>query len=182
VNTPNGSRLSRDAYFIAMAKLAAQRATCLRRAVGCVLVNAENHVLSTGYNGVCSGQPHCNEVTEEVRNPALCNLHGTWRKPEHWELATLPVYGNACEGANSPSGTNLSGCQAIHAEQNALLQCRNITEIHTAYVTASPCITCMRLLANTSVKRIVFAEEYPHGESRSVAERRGISWEHYRSD
>lgn len=175
----NGSRLGRDEYFIAMSKLVAQRATCLRRAVGCVLTNEHGHVLATGYNGVARGQPHCNEKTGEEPNPLLCE-NGKWRPAEHWELAIVDVYAHACSGATAPSGTNLQGCQAIHAEQNALLQCRNINEIHTAYVTASPCIACMRLIANTSTRRIVFAEEYPHAESRLIAESRGIAWDHYR--
>lgn len=87
-----------------------------------------------------------------------------------------------CPGANQPSGQGLHLCQAIHAEQNALIQCRNINEIHTAYVSTSPCVACVRLLANTGVRRIVFAEVYPHVESERIAESRGISWEHYRSD
>lgn len=142
-----GSRPSRDTYFADMTRLVAQRATCARRAVGCVLVNIEGHVLSTGYNGVCRGAVHCID------------------KP--------------CPGAHCPSGQGLNLCEAIHAEQNALMQCRNINEIHAAYVSASPCISCMRLLANTSVKRIVFLEEYPHAESRAIAESLGISWELY---
>ena len=177
----NGSRLGRDEYFIAMAKLVAQRATCLRRAVGCVLTNEHGHVLATGYNGVARGQPHCNEETGRVVNPVLVT-NGVIRPAEHWEMPDAPIYGHACSGATAPSGTNLQGCQAIHAEQNALLQCRNINEIHTAYVTASPCITCMRLITNTSIKRIVFAEEYPHVESRDLAAAMGIVWDKYRAN
>lgn len=127
-----------------MTTLVAQRSTCARRAVGCVLVNEQGHVLATGYNGVCRGSDHCIDVP--------------------------------CAGANQPSGEGLYLCQAIHAEQNALMQCRNINEIYTAYVTASPCISCMRLLANTSVKHIIFKEEYPHHESRELAERLSITW------
>jgi len=42
-----------------MAWLVATRATCPRRAVGCVLVDEHNHVMATGYNGVPRGFPHC---------------------------------------------------------------------------------------------------------------------------
>jgi deoxycytidylate deaminase len=61
-------RPTRDQLYIEMAKLVAQRTTCLRRAVGCVLVNARGHVLATGYNGVAGGQPHCNETKREGRD------------------------------------------------------------------------------------------------------------------
>lgn len=119
-----------DAYMMGMAMMAASRATCSRRSVGCVLTNKLNHIIATGYNGVPRGMPHC---------------------------AIAP-----CPGANAPSGQSLDACMATHAEQNALLQCRNVEEIETAYVTAQPCITCTKLLLNTGCKNIVYLEPYPH--------------------
>lgn len=143
------TRLNVDEYFVQMAKLVARRATCSRRQVGCVLVNSHNHVLSTGYNGVAKGQPHCIDVP--------------------------------CPGANCASGTGLHLCKAIHAEQNALLQCGDVHQIYAAYVTASPCVQCLRLLLNTSCYKIVFAEEYPHPESQNLWEVDGRKWVHHQS-
>lgn len=159
-------RPSRDEWALKLALLTAQRTTCCRRAVGCVLLNARGHVLATGYNGVAAGLPHCNHV-EHVE----CATVG---EPEPKLVKTFP---HACAGAWSPSGTNLDACQAIHAEQNALLQCRDIYSIHTAYVTASPCMTCVKLLLNTSCERIVFVEEYPHRDARQLWEGSGRLWE-----
>ena len=73
-----------------------------------------------------------------------------------------------CAGANLPSGTGLDTCEAIHAEQNALLQCKDVMEIHTAYVTAMPCMTCTKLLLNTGCQRIVYVEPYPHEAARQL--------------
>lgn len=53
------ARLNRTDYFLSLAHLVAQRATCPRRRVGCVLVDKHNHILATGYNGVPRGVPHC---------------------------------------------------------------------------------------------------------------------------
>lgn len=84
-----------------------------------------------------------------------------------------------CEGAGSKSGEGLHLCQAIHAEQNALLQCTSPNSVHTLYNTASPCVMCMRLICNLpNLQRIVFHEEYPHVESRELAKRRGLAWHH----
>ena len=58
-------RLETDAYFLEIAKTVAQRATCPRRQVGCVLVNSRNHIVATGYNGVPSGFTHCIDVNCE---------------------------------------------------------------------------------------------------------------------
>jgi dCMP deaminase len=47
-----------DTYFLKLAMLASERATCPRMHCGCVLVR-DHHVLSTGYNGSLPGTPHC---------------------------------------------------------------------------------------------------------------------------
>lgn len=147
-------RPSRDQWAMSLAVLTASRTTCLRRGVGCVMLNARGHVIATGYNGVAAGLSHCNE---------------------HDQFDTLG-YPHACSGAHAPSGTNLDGCQAIHAEQNALLQCRDVYDIDTCYVTASPCITCTKLLLNTGCQRIVYEDEYPHPEAKDLWVNAGRSW------
>lgn len=67
-----------------------------------------------------------------------------------------------CPGATAAPGTGLDACEAIHAEANALLRCREPFAIDTAYVTASPCLGCVKLLLGTSCRRIVFIEPYAH--------------------
>lgn len=81
-----------------------------------------------------------------------------------------------CIGANSPSGTDLDLCEAVHAEQNALLQCRNVFEIDTCYVTVSPCMTCTKLLLNTSCQTIIFEEDYVDQKARLLWERHDRKW------
>lgn len=139
-------RESRDEYFLKMAEHVATRATCPRRAVGCVLVNKKGHVLATGYNGVPRGFQHCNE-------------------------------GSPCNGATSASGTNLDGCKSAHAEQNAFLQCSDVDDIDTIYVTTSCCMTCVKMALNTGATRIVFRQEYSQPESKALwLEREQNEW------
>ncbi len=135
-------RPSKDDYFLSIARVVSSRATCYRRQVGCVLVNERGHILSTGYNGVAMGAPHCNEI----------KLLGDGR-------SHLP---SLCRGALAGSGYRLDECEAIHAEQNALLQCRDVWSIGTCYVTVFPCIHCVKLLLNTSCRRIVYESSYAH--------------------
>lgn len=86
--------------------------------------------------------------------------------------------GTPCAGAELPSGTGLDLCQAIHAEQNALLQCRDPDRIDTCCVTATPCVTCIKLLLNTPCRRIVHAEEYPHGSAQEWWRQAGRTFVH----
>lgn len=138
------SRPSTDVYMMGLAVLAATRATCCRRRVGCILTSAMNHVLATGYNGVPVGVAHCTQIP--------------------------------CAGATMPSGTGLDLCLATHAEQNALLQCRDVNRIFSCYCTASPCMTCIKLLMNTTCQRLVFLEEYPHPDAKSLWVSTGREW------
>lgn len=141
-------RPSKDQYFLEMAYAVSRRATCLRRAGGCVLVNGLGHVVGTGYNGRPAGYPHCNEEED---------LYGG--DPHHGHAIRMgKMYPHACEAAKAPPGTKPQNCEAVHAEQNALLQCYDTLWIDTCYVTSSPCsATCLKALMNTSCRRIVFA-------------------------
>ena len=66
-----------------------------------------------------------------------------------------------CPGANLPSAQGLELCEAVHAEQNALLQCKDTDAIYVAVVTAFPCMHCLKILANTpNCMEIWFKEKY----------------------
>lgn len=164
-------RPNKDQWALELAQVTAKRATCLRRQVGCVLVNARGHVLATGYNGVAAGRPHCNDVQAIKPFVERMGMQEAWKDHE------VPEHPHACPAAFAASGTQLDGCEAIHAEQNALLQCRDVYAIHTCYVTASPCITCVKLLLNTSCEKIVFAEAYPHTAVQALWVQAGRLWE-----
>lgn len=56
------SRPTSDEYFMGITWMTATRSTCPRLHVGCVLVDASGHVISTGYNGSLPGLPHCDDV------------------------------------------------------------------------------------------------------------------------
>ena len=65
-------RPSWDEYFMDITCLVAKRATCLRRAVGAVIVK-DRRVLATGYNGAPSNVRHCAEVgcmREQMKVPS----------------------------------------------------------------------------------------------------------------
>lgn len=188
-----------DAYLMSLAMVASERTTCIKRAVGCVLADAKGRVLSIAYNGVASGVPHCNDKVE-------CK-HKFPGKPSQYSVADLRtrvandqglkleqmnhphivgdgaghavlVFGHhphACEGHHLPSGQD--SCEAVHAEQNAILQCSDPDLIATAYVTTSPCKPCMKLLLNTGCRRIVFHEEHTDPWPKEQWLKAGRLWE-----
>jgi len=56
------SRPSLDKVMLGCAHLLALRGTCRKRQVGCVLIDINGHILSTGYNGTAAGLSHCIDV------------------------------------------------------------------------------------------------------------------------
>lgn len=71
---------------------------------------------------------------------------------------------------------NPNDCLSAHAEQNALLQCRVLEQIHSIYVTLSPCIVCTRIIMNTPCKRIIFMNEHKHSEAKNMWTGDWIQW------
>jgi dCMP deaminase len=171
-------RLSLHEWGMQLAEVTALRGTCLRRKVGCVLVDQDGHVLATGYNGVASGTPHCNDVVK------LPIYNKSWFEAEN-KSDLIHVdhyknhYPNACMGAGAASGTQLEACGAIHAEQNALMQCSDVRRIWSCFVTVSPCIHCLKMLLNTKCQQIIFRDEYANAhELVKMWRRAGRNWIH----
>lgn len=127
------SRPSWDEYFMELAHVVKKRSTCLRRHVGAVLVK-NKRILATGYNGAPSGLAHCAET-------------GCTR-------TIMKI----------PSGQRHEMCRGAHAEQNAVAQAALhgvSTEGSDIYITAHPCSTCVKILINAGIKRIIFEGSYP---------------------
>ena len=71
------SRLDIDSYYLAMLPLIASRATCPRRRVAAILVDANGKLVSIGYNGVPGGMSHCIDTpcpgaTDQSGNTSRC--------------------------------------------------------------------------------------------------------------
>jgi dCMP deaminase len=127
------SRPSWPEYFMSIARLVATRSTCLRRAVGAVLVK-DKRILATGYNGAPTGIRHCEEkgcLRERLEvNPG-----------ERHEL---------CRGLHAEQNV------IIQAAYYGVM-----TQGTTLYTTHKPCIICSKMLINAGVKKIVFLDGYP---------------------
>jgi dCMP deaminase len=77
-----------DKYFLKLAMLVSERATCPRMHCGCVLVR-NKRILSTGYNGSIPGDAHCEDdgcmivdnhcvrtIHAEMNAILQCSIHG----------------------------------------------------------------------------------------------------------
>ncbi|MBR0036489.1 MAG: dCMP deaminase family protein [Bacteroidales bacterium] len=79
---------------------------------------------------------------------------------------------NICE-----TPENVSKPYVLHAEANAIskvAKSSNSSDGATLYVTASPCIECAKLIIQSGIKRVVYAEEYRITDGIDLLRRAGI--------
>lgn len=82
---------------------------------------------------------------------------------------------NLCE---DEGGTTLP--YVLHAEANAitkLARSGNNSEGSTLYVTASPCIECSKLIIQSGIRRVVYAEEYRLTDGIDLLRKAGVEVE-----
>ena len=121
-------RVSKRNYYLDIAQTVLERATCLRRVYGAIIVK-NDEIISTGYNGAPSGVTSCKERGECLRR----------------KLAI-------------PSGTQAETCYAVHAEQNAIVQAARLgsrIEGATLYCTHQPCVICAKMIINAGIDEVV---------------------------
>ena len=86
---------------------------------------------------------------------------------------------NVCEE------NNVTKPYVLHAEANAitkLARSSNNSEGSTLYVTASPCIECSKLIIQSGIKRVVYAEKYRLTDGIDLLKRAGVKVEYMNPD
>jgi len=132
-----GHRPSWEEYFIEIAKVVSTRSTCLRRRYGAVIVK-DNVIVSTGYNGAPRGSANCVD-------------RGICRRKE----------------LNVPAGERYELCEAVHAEQNAIINGSPERmkdgsiyiagyEEDSSAAEGKPCLLCKRMIRNAQIRHVVY--------------------------
>lgn len=83
-----------------------------------------------------------------------------------------------CPGVHAPKGADL--CEAVHAEQNALMQCKDVDKIFAIFVSHAPCMRCTKMLLNTPCQMVMYAEGADSEPQAQVLwEKAGRAWGQY---
>ena len=144
--TDKADRPSFTTYFMDITELVAKRSTCLRRAVGAVLVK-DKRLLSTGYNGAPSGIRHCSEtgcLREQMKVPS----------GERHEL---------CRGIHAEQNAIIQAAYYGVSLKDATLFCTNL-----------PCSICAKMLINAGIKRIFYKSGYADSLSMEMMNEAGL--------
>ena len=129
----NDQRPSWTEYFMRITEDVAQRAICVKRKVGAIIVK-DNHILSTGYNGAPKGFKHCTEETCIRKQMSVPS-------GQRHEL---------CRGLHAEQNAIIQAAvQGVKIEGG------------TMYCTYQPCVICVKMMINAGIKKLVYSGGYP---------------------
>ncbi len=137
-----------DEYYMQIAIAVREKANCLGRRVGAVLV-LNNRIISTGYNGTPEGMTNC--------------LDGGCRRCAHPE--------------EFESGKGYDLCICVHAEQNALLSAARFgiaVEGSALYSTMRPCFGCTKELLQAKVHAVYYLHDWAYPDPDMQQEYLGL--------
>ena len=131
-------RISKANYYLDIAQTVLERATCLRRVYGAIIVK-NDEIISTGYNGAPRGRANCGDL-------GYCSR----------------------EAMQVPRGERYELCRSVHAEANAIISASRRDMVGgTLYLVgrdartgellgdATSCAMCRRLVINAGLKEVV---------------------------
>ena len=131
-------RISKENYYLDIAQTVLERATCLRRVYGAIIVK-NDEIISTGYNGAPRGRANCVDM-------GYCSR----------------------EAMRVPRGERYELCRSVHAEANAIISASRRDMVGgTIYLVgrdaqtgrllndATSCPMCRRMVINAGLSRVV---------------------------
>ncbi len=146
-------RLSKENYYLDIAETVLERATCLRRVYGAIIVK-NDEIISTGYNGAPRGRRNCVDMGYCTR-----------------------------EAMKIPRGERYELCRSVHAEAHAIISAarRDMVggdiylvgkDARTGELLsdATSCSMCRRLVINAGLKRIIIRKNKEEFEIVDVQE------------
>ena len=134
-------RISKANYYLNIAQTVLERATCLRRVYGAIIVK-NDEIISTGYNGAPRGRRNCVDM-------GFCTR----------------------EALKVPRGERYELCRSVHAEANAIISASRRDMVGgTLYLVgrnaqtgeilsdATSCPMCRRHIINAGLERVVIRQ------------------------
>ena len=147
------ARISKENYYLDNAETVLERATCLRRVYGAIIVK-NDEIISTGYNGAPRGRANCVDMGYCTR-----------------ELMKIP------------RGERYELCRSIHAEANAIISASRRDMVGgTIYLVgrdartgellgdATSCMMCRRMVINAGLDKVVIRRSKTEFEVVDVQE------------
>lgn len=123
--------MNKDKIYMKIAYDLSELSHCVSHKVGAIIVK-DGRILSTGINGTPKGCTNCDEVFNK----------------DHFDRMTHHQFNERFE---------------IHAETNAIIFAAKQgipIEDSVMYSTLYPCYNCLKIICNSGIKKVYYAEDY----------------------
>lgn len=127
-------RMSKDEYYLNIAKAVLQRSTCLKRKYGCVIVK-DDVIVATGYNGSPRGEVNCCDFGK-CKRLNIPHNSGDY---------------SICKAVHAEQNAIISASRKDLIDSTVYLYCEENNEP----IVAEPCPICRNMLVNAKVKNII---------------------------
>lgn len=94
-------------------------------------------------------------------------------------VVAIGYNGNARGFPNRCDSDEAGKCGCIHSEMNALVKSPGQMAGKVAFITASPCVMCAKLMVQASVSHVFYREAYRLPTGLEVLQRGGVLAVHY---
>ena len=134
-------RVTKQNYYLDIAQTVSERATCLRKKYGAIIVKNDS-IISTGYNGSPRGRQNCTDLGHCTRNKL-----------------------------GIPRGERYELCRSVHAEANAIIAASREQMLGaTLYMVGinsetgelesgtCSCMMCKKLVINAGIREVIVRE------------------------
>ncbi len=136
-------RPSKDQYYLNIAKEVSQRATCIRRRYGAIIVK-DDQVISTGYCGAPRSTANC--IDSDVCKRAELKIP----PGERYEL---------CRGVHAEMNTIINAARVGVSVLNATLYLYGEDLENTGKLNRFPCKLCRRVIINAGLASVIITGE-----------------------
>ncbi|MDR0956350.1 MAG: dCMP deaminase family protein [Endomicrobium sp.] len=137
-----------DEYFMKLAWLVAERATCIRHHIGAVIVK-NKRILTTGYNGAPASVEDCLSLG------CLRNKLNIPSGQKH----------EVCRAIHAEQNAIIQGGFHGISIKGSVLYC-----------THSPCVLCTKMIINAGIKKVIMNIEYPDSTFKELFSEVGIKF------
>ena len=134
-------RITKEEYYLKIAKAVSERSTCLKRRYGCVIVN-HDEIVATGYNGNPRGLENCCDR-------GYCNrLNKPSNSGDYSDCYSVHAEQNALI---SVARHNMLGATMYLYGESFDTWCEEWTKIEKP----EPCPICKRMIINAGIKNVI---------------------------
>jgi dCMP deaminase len=94
-------------------------------------------------------------------------------------VVSIGYNGNVRGFPNQCDSDEAGKCGCIHSEQNAMVKAPGDLRDKVAFITASPCVNCAKLMVQANVSHVFFRNAYRDPSGLEVLQKAGVVAVHY---